>query len=145
MIGWVAILLVVGVIGAFLGYYFGYEHITGNSPFGEEETTTPEAAAALSTHKDARLVLYGVRWCPHSKRMKAIWQHVKTKYDGKVINGYRLKVDYVDAEANKKEAKQQNVTGYPTVKLIRKDKTLVYSGGPVASQLDAFVTNATSS
>jgi thiol-disulfide isomerase/thioredoxin len=135
------ILMFFIILGAaFTGFYFGFEHVTGSSPF---ESTPPDALSTLSTAADGRLVLFGVHWCPYSKRMKAIWQNVFQKYDGTTVNDVKLKVEYVDAEADKRQANLFKVVAYPTVKLIMKDRTYSYSGPSRMDALDSFVESAT--
>jgi thioredoxin-like negative regulator of GroEL len=123
------------IVGAAVGFYFSYKDITGHSPF-----TGPTPASYQVDTEKAKLICFGVNWCPYSKRMSAIWQNVVSKYDGKTIGGKTIEVSYEDAEANKPLAKQFNIQAYPTVKLVTKETTWTFNGGSNMSDIDAFIT-----
>lgn len=124
------------VIGAALGFYFSYKDITGQSPLSSPTPTTYQVEQDY-----AKLICFGVNWCPYSRRMKAIWQNVVAAYDGKTIGGKQVKVEYEDAEANKPLAKQFNIVAYPTVKLVTKETTWTYMGGSNMKDIQSFVAN----
>ena len=132
--GWIFAFILL-IVGAAVGFYFSYKDITGHSPLSSPTPTS----YTVDTEK-AKLICFGVNWCPYSKRMKAIWQNVVSKYNDKVIGGKKIEVSYEDSEANKPLAKQFNIVAYPTVKLITKETTWTYQGGSNMTDIDAFIT-----
>lgn len=56
------------------------------------------------------VVLYYADWCPHCTRAKPVLEALKK-------NNNKVDVQLVDCEANKEEARKQNIRAYPTVKL----------------------------
>lgn len=94
---------------------------------------------------DAQIILFTVDWCPHCKSAAKPWQQFVEKYDNEMVNETTLRcittncTNEDDADVIK-QIKQYNINSYPSVKIIRADKTVVdYDAKITADNLETFV------
>ena len=128
---WKIFILVIFIIFSAAGYY-GYrkyaKDIITKSKFAD-------VANANRSTKNATLMLFSVDWCPHCKTAKPEWEDYMKAYDGKQINGCKIKCVTVncteDSPGNYKGGsisvpdasiasliKKYNIQSYPTIKLV---------------------------
>lgn len=81
------------------------------------------------------IMLFKANWCGHCKNFIPTWNEIQTKYKSK----YNF-VTY-DSEANKKEMKQWQVQGYPTIIIKKGNLASEYKGDRVESDIIKFVEN----
>ena len=129
---WVLLVLVLFAIFSVAGYY-GYQKYAKDVI---TKTKFADVANADRNNKNATIMMFFVDWCPHCKTAKPEWDKFKAAYDGKQINGYKIKCVTVncteDSPGNYKgdtpisadEAstasliKKYNIQSYPTIKLV---------------------------
>lgn len=90
---------------------------------------------------EVMIVLFFVDWCPHCKTVKPEWEKL-SKLNNTEVNGKTIKVLAANAEgseAEKEAAKDNNVEGYPTIKLISQSQVLDYNGARNAVEMGRFV------
>lgn len=76
------------------------------------------------------VALFYADWCPHCQHFKPDYKKAMKALNGKVgKDGKKLRLEMVDCEAHKELGRQYDVSGYPTVKLIKDDGTQVEYGG----------------
>lgn len=76
------------------------------------------------------VALFYADWCPHCQHFKPHFQKAITDLNGKPDkDGKKMRLEMVDCDANKDLARQYDVSGYPTVKILGDDGTQTeYSG-----------------
>jgi thiol-disulfide isomerase/thioredoxin len=76
------------------------------------------------------VALFYADWCPHCQHFKPDFMKAMKLMNGTVgKNGKKLRLEMVDCEVHKELGREYDVSGYPTVKLIKDDGTQVeYSG-----------------
>ena len=88
------------------------------------------------------LVLFYVDWCPHCVSTKPEWSNLVNNLNNKEVNGVNVKVNACNAEgsvAEKEFASENNVQGYPTIKLIKNNEVVEYNGARNALEMENFV------
>ena len=108
-------------------YYEGYSNSSSNS-----NTADPPVAT---------IRMFKVDWCPHCKKALPEFQSVQNEYDGKTVNGYKLKLIVVDGEdpANESIVNSFKIQGYPTVVLTKDGKNIEYEAKVSKSTLKEFI------
>ena len=91
--------------------------------------------------KEVIFVLFFVEWCPHCKTVKPEWKKLM-KLNNTKINGKNVKIQAANAEGSqveKEAARDNNVEGYPTIKLISQSQVLDYNGARNAPAMEKFI------
>ena len=88
---------------------------------------------------DADFVFFYVNWCPHCKSAMPAWDNIKAKYNEKKINNTTVYFREVDCERNEEEADRYNITGYPTIKLLKGDQIIEFNAKPTENSLTQFL------
>lgn len=105
--------------------------------------THPEnKASPVETLDDKRadLYLFYTDWCPHCKKTKPEWAQLKKLYEnGKKVNGYTLNFIEVDCEANKELADKFDISGYPTIKLVKGNQVIEFDAKPDVKTMEKFL------
>jgi len=79
----------------------------------------------FTSNGDAKLVLYYAPWCPHCTSFISEWDKIGTE---KKINNVLVKVEKVNCEDHPEVATEENIEGFPTVKLHSKNTSSEYNG-----------------
>lgn len=82
-----------------------------------------------SETETATLYYFYTDWCPMCKQANPELKALKSETNG-VVNGVNIIFRDVDCDADSATADQFNITGYPTIKLVYKDKTYEYDAKP---------------
>lgn len=95
--------------------------------------------------KRADLYLFYTDWCPYCKKTKPEWAQLKKQYDnGKKVNGYTLNFVEVDCEANPDLANKFDISGYPTIKLVKGNQVVEFDAKPDVKTLEQFLSTVLS-
>jgi thiol-disulfide isomerase/thioredoxin len=96
-----------------------------------------------SGDNSAEIMFFYADWCPHCKAAKPIWNDLKSEYENKTINGYKIIFTEVDCSEETSEVEklmnQYNVEGYPTIKLIKDGQVIEYDAKPSRETLNKFL------
>jgi thiol-disulfide isomerase/thioredoxin len=122
---WAAITLVIVLVGLVLGYYFIQQ--TNREGFSDESDASDALIGQPPNLKpksgECIVALFYADWCPHCVKFKPHFEEAMEKMNGKMRSGKRMKLVKVDCDKYKELAKEYDVAGYPTVKLINDDGT----------------------
>ena len=104
--------LVVVLFGA---YYMATKSNRSKEPFENDEPN-------LKTAKGETIVaLFYADWCPHCVSFKPEYKKAMTTLNGNDHHGKTLRFVMVDCDKYKSLAKENNVSGFPTVKILNDD------------------------
>jgi len=96
-----------------------------------------------SSSKTAQLMFFYADWCPHCKTAKPIMEDLKSEYNNKQINGYRIIFTDIDCSQETPEIERLmnkfNVEGFPTIKLIKDEQVIEYDAKPNKDTLIKFL------
>jgi len=136
-------MLIIGVVILFaclaIFYYFYYIAPASSSKYRPNSEQVPVGGSSNT----AELMFFYADWCPHCKAAKPIWNDLKSEYENKTINGY--KVIFTDVDCSEETAEieklmnQYNVEGYPTIKLIKDGQVIEYDAKPSKETLTKFL------
>ena len=69
-----------------------------------------------------------------------VWKEFKSEHDNKVFNKYQVRMHEVDCDKDEERASEYNITGYPTIKLIKsKDDIIEFDAKPEKKTLLEFL------
>jgi len=93
---------------------------------------------------EAVIYFFFADWCPHCTKAKPEWTAFANEYDGKLINGIKLRcsmVDCSDPDVPDVAATidKYGVNSYPTIKLEYNDKVYDFDASVTRDHLDKFV------
>ncbi len=141
-----ALLMGIGLLAAVVGalYYMkrsneGFASGASNSKNNNNKPKKESNALVSATDIKSRLnpangecvvALFYADWCPHCQHFKPHFQRAMKELNGQTRkDGKKLRLEMVDCDAHKELARQYDVSGYPTVKLLGDDGTQVEYGG----------------
>ena len=96
-------------------------------------------------NKQTNIYFFFADWCPHCKSAKPEWDAFKSQYDSTEINGYQIKCQEIDCSSDapssqvKAAMNKFNVTSFPTVKLVRDEKTIDFESMITRTSLASVV------
>ena len=135
------LILICGVIlFAAIGFICYYYYVTQSVNPTYKPNSEPPTKSSSNT---AELLFFYADWCPHCKAAKPIWNDLKSEYENKTINGYKVIFVEVDCSEETTEVEklinQYSVEGYPTVKLIKDGQVIEYDAKPSKETLTKFL------
>jgi thiol-disulfide isomerase/thioredoxin len=93
--------------------------------------------------KDAEIMFFYVDWCPHCKTAKPAWNDVKSEYENKTINGYKVIFTEINCTEETAEVEslmnKYNIEGFPTIKLLKDGQVIEYDAKPTKETLIQFL------
>jgi thiol-disulfide isomerase/thioredoxin len=131
----------VFVILAFIGYYIVSTYTSNKTVYTPNNENTGSDNVA---NNSASLMMWSAAWCAHCKVAKPIFNELAEEYTGKKINGQEIIFTNVDCttetDENTASMNKYGVEGYPTIKLIKPDGTVVdFNAKPTKSSLTEFL------
>lgn len=130
--------IILGIIvGALCYYYFVIPITSGKTYYPNNEI------GAQTGSNSAELMFFYADWCPHCKAAKPIINDLKTEYENKTINGYKIIFTDVDCSEESAEVEklmnQYSIEGYPTIKLLKDGQVIEYDAKPSKDTLIKFL------
>jgi thiol-disulfide isomerase/thioredoxin len=133
----VALILFAVIAGCYYYYYILPDTQVKYKPNNEKATSDNVSNGT------AELLFFFANWCPHCKTAKPIWNDLKSEYENKTINGYKIIFTEVDCSEETTEVdkmmNQYNVEGYPTIKLLKDGEVIEYDAKPSRETLVQFL------
>lgn len=130
-----AVLIIFGCVA-----YYLYSQSQSTS---ESYAINRESGTNSDPGKVAELMLFSVDWCPHCKTARPEWDELKSEYEGKTINGY--KVIFSDINCTEETVEVENkinkykIEGYPTIKLLKDGQVIEYDAKPTKKTMEEFL------
>jgi len=122
-------------------YYYYYYILPEMNP--KYKPNNERVTDSDSGNNIAELLFFYANWCPHCKAAKPIWNELKTEYENKSINGYKIVFTEVDCSEETSETEkmmnQYNIEGYPTIKLLKDGQVIEYDAKPNKDTLVQFL------
>ena len=134
----------IGIVLLFIAVavYIYLYHISPSSKKSFHPNNEQVPAGSVSTD-DAELLFFYADWCPHCKAAKPIWNDLKSEYENKTINGYKVIFTDIDCTEETAEVEklmnQYKIEGYPTIKLIKDGQVIEYDAKPNKETLVKFL------
>lgn len=90
-----------------------------------------------------QLLFFSTDWCPHCKVAQPEWDKLVSKYEEQLINGKPVIFTHynctTETEDIKKLITQYNISGYPTVKLLKDGQVIDFDAKPTEASLTQFL------
>ena len=135
----IILILLFSLIGGFYYYYY----VKPSSSSSSAKYYPNREKDPSGTGKTAEVLFFYADWCPHCKTAKPIWNDVKSEYENKTINGYRVVFTEINCSEESGESEQMmnkyNVEGYPTIKLLKDGQVIEYDAKPNKDTLEQFL------
>lgn len=138
------VLLIVAVLTA---YYYMYKSnregfecgAKNNGPRKMSDAAIGTPPNLTPSKGECIVALFYADWCPHCVKFKPSFSKAKDTMDGKNSKGKKLRFEMVDCDAFKQLSKEYDVSGYPTIKLLKDDGTISeYSGERTYEGLEQY-------
>jgi len=124
---WAMLSFVSLAIILFVAYYFAYKSNRETETKSEAFENDKPNLKVLSGEKV--VALFYADWCPHCVDFKPHYKKAMSELSGKKNKGKTLRFVMVDCDKYKSLASENDVSGFPTVKIFNDDKTSdEYSG-----------------
>jgi thiol-disulfide isomerase/thioredoxin len=139
IIGAITLLLIAG---ALIYYFYG----NNRSAFTEYKANREHMEDDESSNKTAELMLFYADWCPHCKTAKPEWESVKSQYDNRNINGYKVLFKEFNCSSQTPEIEEQmdkySIEGFPTIKMLKDSQLIEFDAKPTKENLEKFLNSA---
>ena len=92
---------------------------------------------------EVQVYFFYANWCPHCKTAKPEWNAFKSAYDGKEINGNKVKL--IDVDCTKEDNKNSDliqrfkIDSYPTLKLVKDNNNIDFDSKITNDALTQFL------
>jgi thiol-disulfide isomerase/thioredoxin len=140
-LGWktLAIIFIV-LMFVILSIYYYYSYV---KPLMKTTYKPNSEGATSSSQNQAELMLFYVDWCPHCKTAKPEWENVKSEYENRTINGYKVQFVEINCTEENPQVEKMintyNIEGYPTIKLLKDGQVIDFDAKPTQSNLSQFL------
>jgi thiol-disulfide isomerase/thioredoxin len=128
------VVIIIFVIVAYYGY---------NKFATQDKNKLKDVANANRRNKETVIYFFHVDWCPHCKKALPEWNKFTSAYEGKEINGYKLKCMDIDCTQETSDVTEfinkYKIDSYPTVKLLRDGNTIDFETKITNTSLEQFV------
>lgn len=138
------IMIIVAVIFfAILAGLYYYYYVSPEMNTKYKSNSEKVASGSSGNGNSAELLFFFADWCPHCKTAKPIWDDLKSEYENKTINGYKVIFTEVNCSEESAEVEKMmnkyNVEGYPTIKLLKDGQIIEYDAKPSKETLRQFL------
>jgi thiol-disulfide isomerase/thioredoxin len=139
----IIMLVVVLFIGIAIYYYYHHISPSMKPKYNPNNEHLDSSSSSSNSGKSAELLLFYVDWCPHCKTAKPAWDEIKTQYENKTINGYKVIFTEINCTEETAEVEEMmnkySIEGFPTIKLLKDGQIVEYDAKPTKSTLDQFL------
>jgi thiol-disulfide isomerase/thioredoxin len=138
-------LIIIGsvVLFAIIAIYYYYYYMVPQMKAKYQPNSEILQESRNGNGNTAELLFFYADWCPHCKTAKPIWNDLKSEYENKTINGYKVVFTEVNCSEETAEVdkmmNQYSVEGYPTIKLLKDGQIIEYDAKPSKETLTQFL------
>ena len=131
---------------ATLARYLYLQHVKQNSNKKSENKLKDPANTDAVEKVD--LYFFFANWCKFCIKAKPEWERIKNEYNGKTVNSCKIKCIQIDCSNPDDEKSAEwiakfNIEGYPTLLLIRNDKTNKFDANITFANVKQFIDDST--
>lgn len=120
--------------------YFAYDRYVRDMFTSNNYITNTEFKRKANALQDVNLIFFYTEWCPHSQTALKIWKEFKAGNNNRVVNSYQVRMKEVDCDKDEETANQYNITGYPTIKLVKSENEIIeFDAKPEMETLRSFL------
>tara|TARA_B100000900_G_scaffold415431_1_gene445271 strand:+ start:3417 stop:3902 length:486 start_codon:yes stop_codon:yes gene_type:complete len=135
------LLIVFGILWLFitliLGYYVYNTHL---KPLINEHKLNKEFVNKNHNSEDILVMHFYTDWCPYCKKAKPEWSKFENYVNNKNKSiDYTINLTSVNCDENKNIADKYQVDGYPTIKLLYKNKVYDFDAKVTKDNLVEFL------
>jgi thiol-disulfide isomerase/thioredoxin len=134
------VVLIVVLLGLAVYFFLKENRMAGLEGF-ENASLNKVTEKPNPGDNECVVMLFYVDWCPHCVSTKPEWNKLQ-KLDGTTINNTKVNVSSCNCEEGNLEkelASENNVEGYPTIKIINNKEILDYNGPRDAQSIENFL------
>ena len=113
-------------------------YLNNRENFQDTNTAVPEG-------NDINMALFYADWCPHCQKVKPLWRKLTKKMNNKEVNGKTVHIIMVHCPDKEEVCKANDISVYPTIKCISKNKSQEYDGERTLNGLTDFINEFASS
>lgn len=137
-------MIIVGVVillSLIAGFYIFYYYLP--SLKASYKPNSEQILIGSQPGNEAELLFFYADWCPHCKTAKPVWEELKSEYENKTINGYRVVFTEINCTSETAEVEQMmnkyHIEGFPTIKLLKDGQIVEYDAKPTKATLEQFL------
>uniref|UniRef100_A0A6C0EQF4 Thioredoxin domain-containing protein n=1 Tax=viral metagenome TaxID=1070528 RepID=A0A6C0EQF4_9ZZZZ len=136
------IIISVLVFSFIAGFYIFYYYLPSlKSSYKPNSEQIP--IGSVPTGNVAELLFFYADWCPHCKTAKPVWEELKSEYENKTVNGYKVVFTEINCTTETAEVEQMmnkyHIEGFPTIKLLKDGQVVEYDAKPTKATLEQFL------
>jgi thiol-disulfide isomerase/thioredoxin len=131
------LVVIIAILFIYIGRHVFNKYMTSeNFDVANDPTMTRE--------QGVNVYFFHADWCPHCVKATPEWESFKQTNDGKSVNGYKVAcididcTDENDAKSNE-YINKFGVDSYPTIKLVKDDKTIDFESRITTTSLTSFL------
>jgi len=126
------------IVVLFIGYYFATKSNYETNTIDAFENVKPNLQVSTG---EVIVAFFYADWCPHCVSFKPDYKKTMSELNGKDYKGKTLRFVMVDCDKYKTLAKEHNVSGFPTVKILNDNGSSVeYDGERSYEGLSSYFT-----
>jgi thiol-disulfide isomerase/thioredoxin len=135
------LLIGFGILWLFLTLVIAYFSYTSFiKPIISKHKLNKEFINKDENSEDITVMYFYTEWCPYCKKAKPEWSKFQSYVNNKNETiDYTIKLTSINCDENKKMADKYQINGYPTVKLIYKNKVYDFDAKVTKDTLIKFL------
>ena len=135
--------IVAAILFIIIAVFIYYQYVKPNLDTSYTANSENKHGEEGGSTNEAELMFFYTDWCPHCKTAKPDWAEVKSEYENKTINGYRIIFTEVNCTTESAEVEQlmnkYKIEGYPTIKLLKDGQIIEYDAKPSKDTIIQFL------